>query len=800
MFGVGPMEILITWMSLIPSLWGLPVGIPPAPEDPLMAKIAPEECLFYTTWSGTATADPSSPNQAEQMMAEPELQRVLQAIDRQLQLAAVRLAALEQERAVAMTAELAPRLLKLLLSQSGALYVSAVQPGPNGLDVQGAALLRLGENEREIARLLHQLPLEGTRHVLHDGVSFQVMVIRDGARKVSWGIWRNCLVIGMGEGTIAQLVARADREPPAWWSSARQRLEVPRVSSLAYLNLQRLWDLMGQAAGADAPAVLAALGLDSATSVISVCGLDDTGFVSRSLIEITGPSRGILKLLDAEPLREEELKSIPHNAHAATAFRLDPAQFWDTLLDQLGQVKPEAALELREGLRQFESALAIDIQDDLLPSLGDAWCLYCAPGNGGLLTGWTVALSLDKPDRVRRIQDRLVGMLRANSGPVEVRVLKMEDREVHYLVTNEMMDMPFSPSWSLSERELVVGLFPQAVVAHFENANRVEPLTSQPAWSRIWSDEGPLSVSYVDLRPVLELVYPFLQFTAQAGFGEARRNGFDLDISLIPSAGVFSRHLGPSVGRSFRTADGLEFERRQSLPGGSVGSTLPVTIALLLPAVEASRSAARRTQGMNNLKQIGLAMHNYHEVHRAFPPAYSIDDEKKPLLSWRVHLLPFLEEQALYKQFRLDEPWDSQHNRALVDQMPQVFQAPGAKREDGRTNYLAPRGERTIFVPPRENQAGREMPVGTGMRDITDGTSNTIAVVEASDALAVIWTKPDDYEYDPRQPLDGLVGLREGGFMALLTDGSVRFVSALVDPQTLNALYTRNGGEVIGGF
>src|SRR5437588_6801844 len=99
-------------------------------------------------------------------------------------------------------------------------------------------------------------------------------------------------------------------------------------------------------------------------------------------------------------------------------------------------------------------------------------------------------------------------------------------------------------------------------------------------------------------------------------------------------------------------------------------------VALLLPAVQAAREAARRAQCTNNLKQIGLAMHNYHSSNNCFPPAFTTDRDGKPLLSWRVLLLPYLECSSLYANFHLDEPWDSPHNRPLVNQMPSVFACP----------------------------------------------------------------------------------------------------------------------------
>ncbi len=192
---------------------------------------------------------------------------------------------------------------------------------------------------------------------------------------------------------------------------------------------------------------------------------------------------------------------------------------------------------------------------------------------------------------------------------------------------------------------------------------------------------------------------------------------------------------------------------------------------------------------MNNLKQIALSLHNYHNSHNAFPPAYTTDKNGKPLLSWRVQTLPDLESKGivLYERFHQDEPWDSEHNKKLIPLMPRTFKAPGSKAGPGKTNYLAVRGDKTIFAGAK----------GIGLRDVRDGSSNTIMTVEANDESAVIWTKPDDFQYDPKNPIKGLLGLRTRGFNAGFADGSVRFISGTVSPDVLNAAFTRNGGEVI---
>ncbi len=190
------------------------------------------------------------------------------------------------------------------------------------------------------------------------------------------------------------------------------------------------------------------------------------------------------------------------------------------------------------------------------------------------------------------------------------------------------------------------------------------------------------------------------------------------------------------------------------------------------------------------LKQFGLAWHNYHDAYKVFPTAVSFDPEgKKTRLSWRVRLLPFLEQQALYDEFRLNEPWDSEHNKKLISRMPAIFRPANDKlAAEGKTKFVMPLGQRTIA--PDDKRPIR-------FRDITDGASNTIMLVEADDEHAVAWTKPDDLEVDLSKPLSGLAVRRPGGFLAARCDGSVVFFRTSIDPKELAALFTRAGGEPV---
>ena len=112
------------------------------------------------------------------------------------------------------------------------------------------------------------------------------------------------------------------------------------------------------------------------------------------------------------------------------------------------------------------------------------------------------------------------------------------------------------------------------------------------------------------------------------------------------------------------------------------------------------------------------------------------------------------------------------------------------------TNYLGVGGQRGVLVPPREADAAALPPPGIRLVDITDGWAGTVGVVEASDELAVVWTKPGDFEPHEKDPIQGLVGVRRGVFLAMFCDGSVRDIAATINKATLRAMFTRDDGEV----
>ncbi len=216
-----------------------------------------------------------------------------------------------------------------------------------------------------------------------------------------------------------------------------------------------------------------------------------------------------------------------------------------------------------------------------------------------------------------------------------------------------------------------------------------------------------------------------------------------------------------------------------------------VLVAMLLPAVQASREAARRSMSQNNIKNILLALLNYDSSYGKFPAHANYSADGKPLLSWRVHILPFLEEQKLYEQFRLDEPWDSEHNQKLISQMPEVFLDPSSNRNtaEGKTHYLGVKGDGLAFD-------GSEK--GRRIANFRDGTSNTIMILQVNNQRAATWTQPDDWELDPKNTLKGLAGsMHPGIFLAGFADAHVTFIEEKIDPKVFKHMLTIAGGEVV---
>ena len=275
----------------------------------------------------------------------------------------------------------------------------------------------------------------------------------------------------------------------------------------------------------------------------------------------------------------------------------------------------------------------------------------------------------------------------------------------------------------------------------------------------------------------------------------------------------------PSSGSACDTpAAQARLRRRRRYARIALVCLIPVALlwGVLSRSVMQAQEASRRSSCNCALKQFGLALHNYHETYGTFPPAFVLGPDGRPWHSWRVLILPYLECDPLYQEYRFDEPWDGPNNRKLLSKMPVIFACPSRPRAakadllatisfgllacdshpvsapDGNTSYAAVLGQDCAFRGT----------VAVTIKDFIDGTSNTVLIGE-SNRTKIPWTKPEDIDIAFHPKLgdpDGFSSYHEQGCNFLRGDGTVKFLRYDLPMTTVDALFTRNGGELISDF
>jgi ribosomal protein S27E len=209
-----------------------------------------------------------------------------------------------------------------------------------------------------------------------------------------------------------------------------------------------------------------------------------------------------------------------------------------------------------------------------------------------------------------------------------------------------------------------------------------------------------------------------------------------------------------------------------------------LAVALIIPAANTAKQAAKRMNSMNHLKQLGIALHSYHDVHGCFPPAVVNDAQGNPLYSGRVLLLPYLEQSGLYERFDKSKAWDSPENLPISQTMVPTFLDPARTTGNAyRSDYVFVTGQGTVF------EANRKVNIA----EIVDGTSNTVAMFETSQG-PTSWAEPSDWDVS-----SGTLppGNHERVRLFLYCDGSIRPVDHATAQQFIRAITSRNGGEVV---
>ncbi len=603
-----------------------------------------------------------------------------------------------------------------------------------------------------------------------------------------------------------------------------------------------------------------AMGLKGVKTIKLQRGFDADALMTVITIDAPKPRTGLLQMFDQPTFLVRDLPPLPKEATGFSVMSLEWGKFFDETIALAKKLHPESVQQIDQVVAGVNQATGLDLKQDLLSKMGPKTVFVGLPSrHTNTIDPWSMMavlwlqtpkagmlIEMKDPEGLAATIDKLAAfgnkaLDRPAAGPGK-KPLKAEFRKVAgargytLVVPPGVFPLPqgLKPTILIGKKSMVIATQP-------ESAKRLlEPETNSAIrWAPTGDlaktfDRVPGKLTYLSFDDPREGVFPELLSNIPAlvqGIAMLQANsrppmapmavpvppagappqppGFpggpggppgmggpkihlSIDPDRIPDPESLRKLMFPSFTVAQVDGDAFRIVTREAVPSinpSSMGlSSAPVMVALLLPAVQAAREAARRAQCTNNEKQIALAMFNFESANGKFPGSAITDKAGKPLLSWRVAILPYLDQQNLYNQFKLDEPWDSPNNIKLLPMMPPTLTCPSDSIQPGKTKYRVFSGKGAAF----------EGTQGHGIAEFTDGTSNTIMLVEANEFVE--WTKPEGlpFENNPQFRAIDLAGSKHpGGFNVSMCDGSVRFIKRSINPATFNALITRNAGEVI---
>lgn len=610
-------------------------SLPPLPPDTRLEATAPADCLFYLSWAGAAKPNQGSENRTEQLVSEPQIRELFRQVEQQLTLAFQR--EVERDREMKVLAKHGRILVKTLLTRPTAFFVGDVNTNEQGLDVQAGLVVNAGEHAPQV-----QAGLQAIYHQIAGGQQ-QQLERRFGnvtmhalplppPTKLYWGMVGPYVVIAAGDATVTRIVdaLSGDGATPRWLTDMQQRLKIDRPVLTSYADIaggvKLATDLYRASAGGDeANAIgnlVAGLGLDQLGPLESIGGLDDDGYVERTFLPIAG-DRGLLSLASGPSLKRDSVRHLPGDSTFAVAMSLDVLNAWHQMLATMKQLNPQGQNELSGGIQAMETQVGIHLVDSLLAQLGSTWTIHNAPSDGGLLfTGTTLVVDVKDAAVLKQTAASIGTWMNTLLGQRQrPRVRFMQtDYQGHtiYFIQGVREELPFSPSWCVTDKTLVIAGFPQMIKSHIDRLAKPDAggsLTDQHEIADVFErSQSPTSLIYLDEPNLFRMGYPILHPLVSLLCAELQKDDVMLDISMLPSASSILPHLKPSYVTTTRTADGLWLESHSTIPtgfGGSAVASTGIGMAMALPAIAQARNASRNALAMNTLKEAAVAVHLY---------------------------------------------------------------------------------------------------------------------------------------------------------------------------------------------
>lgn len=694
MAATGFMELLMVLLFGGGAL-NLPVGLSPEAEDPKMSQVAPEQALIYMTWAGTAEADGKSANATERLLADPQVKFFIKKLEEGIVGAIKHELRREEEQALFKHGHL---LVKQLILRPTTIYLAKADLFNDVPVIEAGLVINFGKDAAAAKMALEALEGMIAKEL---GKEFEVMPAKDGGLRrmpipdgeaplVAWGFEGDYMMLAVGKDTAARLrTALTGGKAPAWLTEAKSKLAPKRLSTFSYVNVAQALkqfgpmlasEMMGgPEAKADFDRVISALALDKAKYFAAASGFDETKFVTRSLLAVDPAAGGVFNLVNRKGLTLAELADVPRDADLAVVMKLSPTEIWDEVFKVMAAIDPDLKEQALAELKNGEEELGFRVKEDFIDAIGDVWSIYNSPGEGGLvITGLTGVVHLKDAKKAQKVVDFLEKSFNhewnRNLGEqpqnprrrrYEIKTLVQGEHKIRY-INAVGDDWVVAPAWCVTGDRFVIAPYPQMIRSYLARTTekKAGSLADVPQVKALFTNAaGPAMLTYMDTPELFKKFYPLAHGAATLLLSELQREGFDMDITALPTASALLPYLSPDTGSVIRTADGIVSESRQSVPLASAGLAMPMVLGAVMmpavayrsheadfaipapadevappapaprPAVAPRTEAAKRALAMNELRMIGIAIFVYHNDKNAAAPSLA---DLKPYLDKEI--------------------------------------------------------------------------------------------------------------------------------------------------------------------
>ena len=788
-----PIFLLILISSFVP--WTRTIQ---AQSEPVVQYVAPEKCLFYSGWNPTIAADPDSPNRTQQWLSDERVSTFLDDMAQRIPVMFLAANSGNQESAeLEKLAQIAKALGKSLFRKSGCVFIESLEiDRKNGSpSIEGALMVEQGANVRVNLKTIVQL-LDAT-----PAKTQGFFEVQNGDVKLTVGAIGKFLVLAIGENSIESMMKRGRRKTvPSWLQKTLGRgKEFRYQNNFMYLDVEAAKRIANRAAGAGAGMVTGIIGLNDVKTIEWISGLNETESVSKLLIRSDAAPEGILGLLNTATLTPEQVAFASKDALFSMTVAVDPASVYKFLLsiEPLVMGRPG---ELKREMSQFKKQFGFDLMDDIWNQLGPTWTLY-NNREDGLIGGLVLTTEVKDANKINLGLKKFIEMVILESRDNRSQVIEKQVGEHKIYSLQIPREFVCYPSICVTGDRAYLSLFPQAIETALTQKTN-QPLIDSSMWQKIKQNSGDkvTGVFVADEKQIIQTGYPMLQMMQAlnhefVGWRQLNLQALFNAIDAPPARSMY-RVADKAVAVLKITEDGIELNQTQTFPDPQPAIMTVLPTLGLSTAIDMEPGGLKLAESQNKIRQIALAVLNFESAFRRFPsdtPTLNAEaKDLKPRLSWRVHLLPFVEQNNLYEQFKLEEPWDSPHNKKLIAKMPKIFRSPASRAAPGMTTYRGIGGANGVFASKRRGQVG--------FRSIRDGASNTILALECPDEMAVPWTKPGtDLDHDTLEFIKLLPTYRSG-VNTVFCDGSSRLIPSNCTQRDFSSMMQMNDGNIVAAF